>query len=121
MGTALAGAEPLSESSAVDPTTTTAVPSLTAPACANGLDDDGDGLVDDEDPDCESPEDTNEAPAPAPAPQQEEATPIPAPAPAPSPAPDGGKGSGPEEGTEIDGGTPGGNGGVDRNDTLGDA
>jgi len=117
VGTALAGAEPLSESSAVDPTTTTAVPSLTAPACANGLDDEGDGLIDDEDPDCESPEDTSEVPAPAP--QQEEAAPIPAPA--PSPTPDGGKGGGLEEGTEIDGGTSGGNGGVDRNDTLGDA
>jgi hypothetical protein len=82
LGTALAGAEPLSESAAVDPTTTTAVPSLQAPACANGVDDDGDALVDEEDPDCESPEDTSEAPS-APAPASEEAAPIPAPAPAP--------------------------------------
>jgi len=118
LGTALAGAEPLSESSAVDPTTTTAVPSLQAPACANGLDDDGDGLADDEDVDCETPEDTSEAPsAPAPA-GEEEAAPIPAPAPTPSPAP--GKGGGLEEGTEIDGGGPG-KGGVTRNDVLGDA
>src|SRR6476659_4040073 len=118
LGTTFAGAEPLSESSAVDPTTTTAVPSLQAPACANGLDDDGDGLADDEDPDCEAPEDTSEAPsAPAPA-DEEEATPIPAPAPAPSPAP--GKKGGLEEGTEIEGGGSG-KGGVSRNDVLGDA
>jgi hypothetical protein len=117
LGTALAGAEPLSESDAVDPTTTTAVPSLQAPACANGVDDDGDALADDEDPDCESPEDTSEAPSP-PAPASEEAAPIPAPAPAPSPAPAPGKG-GVEEGSEIDGGGNGGKGGVARNDVLG--
>src|SRR3954454_10561654 len=84
---ALAGAEPVSENSAVAPatTTTTAVPSLAAPACANGIDDDGDGLVDTEDPDCESPEDTTEVPpaAPAEATEGEEVT-----APAPTPAPE---------------------------------
>ena len=116
LGTALAGAEPLSESAAVDPTTTTAVPSLQAPACANGVDDDGDGLADAEDPDCESPEDASEAPS-APAPTSEEAAPIPAPTPSPAPAP--GKG-GVEEGSEIDGGGNGGKGGVARNDVLGD-
>jgi hypothetical protein len=115
VGAALAGAEPLSESSAVDPTTTTAVPSLQAPACANGVDDDGDGLADEEDPDCESPEDTSEAPS-APAPPSEEAAPIPSPAPAPAPAP--GK-PGVEEGSEIDGGGIQGKGGVARNDVLG--
>src|SRR3954464_4376486 len=76
LGGALAGAEPLSDSAAVSPapTTTTAIPSLAAPACgaappplappacANGLDDDHDGLVDTEDPDCESAEDTTEVP-----------------------------------------------------------
>ena len=36
-------------------TTATAPPSAQAPACANGLDDDGDGLVDLEDPDCLEP------------------------------------------------------------------
>src|SRR5437763_17071239 len=65
---ALAGAEPVSDGSAVTPapTTTTAVPSLAAPACANGVDDDHDGLVDTADPDCESAEDTAEEPPPAP-------------------------------------------------------
>jgi hypothetical protein len=57
LGTALAGAEPLSESAPVNPPgleTTTAMPSLQAPACANGVDDDGDGLTDAADPGCES-------------------------------------------------------------------
>ena len=87
LGTALAGAEPLSDSAAVESaaTTTTAIPSLQAPACANGVDDDGDGLVDEEDPDCENPEDTNEAPAPAtPSPAPSESAPVPSPAPAPA-------------------------------------
>src|SRR6187455_2071358 len=119
LGTAFAGADPLSESSAVDPTTTTAVPSLQAPACANGLDDDGDALVDEEDPDCETPEDTNEAPSPS-TPGEEEATPIPAPSPESTPAPTAGKGGGIKEGTGIDGGS-GGKGGVSHNDVLGDA
>src|SRR6476646_10359026 len=68
LGSAFAGADPLSQGSVADPapTTTTAAPSLQAPACANGLDDDGDGLVDELDPDCETPADTNEAPEPAP-------------------------------------------------------
>jgi murein DD-endopeptidase MepM/ murein hydrolase activator NlpD len=67
LGTALAGAEPLSEGVTVTPpgTTTTTVPSLTAPACANGADDDGDGLTDMADPDCTSPEGTSEAGTPA--------------------------------------------------------
>jgi Transglycosylase SLT domain len=116
LGTALAGADPLAESDAVDPTTTTAVPSLQAPPCANGVDDDGDGLADEEDADCESPEDTSEAGS-LPAPAAEEAAPIPAPAPPPSPAPDK---AGVEKGSAIDGGGAG-KGGVSRNDVLGDA
>jgi len=102
LGTALAGAEPLSESSAVDraPTTTTAVPSLQAPACANGIDDDGDGLLDTADADCESPEDTAEVPpATTPAePTETEALPAPAPD-ADEPA------GGVQEGTAIGGST----------------
>lgn len=123
LGTAFAGAEPLSESSAVDPTTTTAVPSLQAPACANGVDDDGDGLADTDDGDCESPEDSSEAPsAPAPSAEGEtEAEPIPAPAPAPSPAP--GKKPGVKQGNGIDGSGsgPADKDGVNRNDALGDS
>ncbi|HST70592.1 MAG TPA: lytic murein transglycosylase [Solirubrobacterales bacterium] len=122
LGTALAGAEPLSEGSAVDPaaTTTTAIPSLQAPACANGLDDDGDGLLDVDDAGCESPEDPSEAnPVSAPAPPAEAAgESIPAPAPAPSPSP--GKKPGIKEGTGIDGGEADG-GDATRNDEIGDA
>jgi hypothetical protein len=82
---ALAGAEPVSESSAVTPTTTTTtgLPTLQAPACANGLDDDGDGLVDTADADCESPEDTTEIPPATPTTQEGEEVAAPAPAPAP--------------------------------------
>jgi len=120
MGSAFAGAEPLAENAAVESaaTTTTAVPSLQAPACANGVDDDGDGLLDSADPDCESPEDTSEAPA---APVQETApAPQPAPETAPSPAPTGnGPGEKPDgfaQGAGIGGGGEGG--GVTRNEGL---
>ncbi|HET8814642.1 MAG TPA: lytic murein transglycosylase [Solirubrobacterales bacterium] len=116
LGTAWAGAEPLSESSPALPpsaTTTTAIPSLQAPACANGLDDDGDGLVDEKDPGCESPEDTDEATtAPAPA---EPGQPDPAPAPSPTPDPD--KPSGVKEGSGLNAG----GGSASRNDDLGDS
>src|SRR5690349_14973033 len=91
LGSALAGAEPVSEGSAAAPaTTTTAIPSLQAPACSNGLDDDGDGLVDELDPDCDTPADVNEAPEPAAPTKPAEAIPNPQPSPEPSsePAPD---------------------------------
>ena len=70
LGAGIAGADPLGENAVVDPsaasaTAITAIPSLTAPACSNGIDDDGDGLTDLEDPDCESPTDTSEAPEPS--------------------------------------------------------
>jgi hypothetical protein len=121
VGTALAE-EPLSESSALTPsaTTTTTIPSLQAPACANGLDDEGDGLIDKDDPDCEAPEDTSEAPtasAPSPSPPSE-SEPIPSPAPSPAPTP-GKQGGGVEHGSGIDGGEGGGGKGVARNDGLG--
>jgi Transglycosylase SLT domain len=117
LGAAFAGAEPLSDSSTVDSGTTTTVPSLTAPACANGIDDDGDGLADEADPDCETSADTDEA---GPAPVAEGATesdPVPAPeeeAPAPSP----GKKGGLEEGASIGGQGSSGGGGVTPNEGL---
>jgi Transglycosylase SLT domain/Peptidase family M23 len=121
LGTALAGAEPLSEGSAVDPTTTTAIPSLQAPACANGLDDDGDGLEDEADPDCESPEDESEAPTPPeqqpPGEGDQVTAPAPTPAePVPAPSPKPGKG-GVKRGTEIVGDSVG-KAGVTRNKDL---
>ena len=111
LGAGFAGADPLSESTAVSPTTTTAIPSLQAPACSNGLDDDGDGLVDMEDPDCESPEDTTEMPAATQPAEATEGESVPAPAPSPTPAPEKGSGSNGavKEGSEIVGGPAGGN------------
>jgi len=57
----------LAEAESLPSTTETTAPLTTAPAigtpppaCANGVDDDGDGLVDGADPDCSSPEDTSE-------------------------------------------------------------
>jgi hypothetical protein len=115
-GAALAGAEPLSQGAAVapSPTTTTAVPSLQAPACANGLDEDGDGLVDTADPDCESPEDAAEVPPPPTEPEASEGEAVPAPAPAEGAA------GGIKRGSEIGGGSTTGSGGegADRNDEI---
>jgi Transglycosylase SLT domain/Peptidase family M23 len=118
MAAALAGAEPLSDSSAVTPsaTTTTAIPSLQAPACANGLDDDGDGLVDTGDPDCESAEDTAEIPpaAPSEASEGEEVA-----APPPAPEPEEGTRGGVKHGSGIGGPAPAGDsGGAVSNDEL---
>ncbi|HET9197589.1 MAG TPA: lytic murein transglycosylase [Solirubrobacterales bacterium] len=117
LGGAFAGAEPLSQGSVADPaTTTTTVPSLQAPACANGLDDDGDGLVDDLDPDCETPADANEAPEAAAPAQPTEAEVNPQPAPEPSPAPADVEG-GVKQGTGI-GNSPAGKDGVTLNQEL---
>jgi hypothetical protein len=81
-----------------------------SPACANGVDDDGDGLVDLDDPVCESPDGTTEEAAPAPggsgsAPQQG--------ASAPSP--------GVVAGATIDGAAAGGGEAATRNQSIGAA
>jgi hypothetical protein len=120
IGAAFAGADPLSEGTALTPpTTTTAIPSLQAPACANGVDDDKDGLVDMEDPDCESPEDTTETPpATAPAePTESEAVPAPAPSPAPGRGSHGGVKRGSEIGDSTTAGSKGGKGAT-RNEEI---
>jgi hypothetical protein len=70
LGVGMAGADPsagLGDSQAANGLTSApALPSAQPPACANEADDDGDGLVDLEDPDCESASDaTEEAEAPA--------------------------------------------------------
>ncbi|HEX3042185.1 MAG TPA: lytic murein transglycosylase [Solirubrobacterales bacterium] len=119
LGAAFAGADPLSEGSVADPATTTTVPSLQAPACSNGLDDDGDGLVDELDPDCETPADTNEAPSPAPPSEEGQAIPNPQPSPEPSPAPKPDEG-GVKQGSEIVGEGAGEKDGVKRNEGLDD-
>jgi hypothetical protein len=117
LGVAMAGAEPVAEGVATEAAaTTTAVPSLQAPACANGLDDDGDGLIDLADPDCTDPNLTSEATvAPSGA---SPATPVPAPG-APT-AETTEKTGGVKQGSTIDGDSAGGRGGVIRNQSLGD-
>jgi hypothetical protein len=119
----MAGADPLAESTPTEEPsapTTTAVPSLQAPACSNGLDDDGDGLVDLADPNCTAPTGTSEtaaAPSGAAA-----ATPLPAPEATTPAAP--GKSNGVKRGATIDGNEAGAGdnrGGVTHNQSLGDS
>ncbi len=68
LGVGMAGADSLAAGEGAPATllpATTPAPSVQAPACANGVDDDGDGLLDSADPDCTSPSDESEAPAPS--------------------------------------------------------
>jgi len=69
LGGGIAGAEQLGDANALQPRAPllgASAPSLAqAPACSNGVDDDGDGLLDSEDPDCPSPSGASESPAPA--------------------------------------------------------
>jgi hypothetical protein len=121
LGVGMAGADPTLESA-----TTTALPALQAPACANGVDDDGDGLTDLLDPDCLSPQGTSEAPSAAAAPEAaapSEPTPASA-APVGEPSSEGGgkAGSGVQQGSSIDGAEAGVvRGGAHRNQSLGDS
>jgi hypothetical protein len=118
LGVGFAGAEELSTPSgeATTPLTTTpAVPAATPPACSNGVDDDGDGLIDMEDPSCESPEDSSEEPATPSSPTSNsdvEAPPAAAPAPAETAKQAGGFKSGATIGS--------GGGQVHHNESLGD-
>jgi len=132
LGSAAAGADPVVESTPTVPTatTTTPVPTLQAPACANGLDDDGDGLIDLADPDCANPNDETEATeapatpaAPNPGSGSGEATagtPL-----SPSTPASGSEGAAPQpqggvhHGATLDG-NGGGKHGVVRNEDLGD-
>jgi transglycosylase-like protein with SLT domain len=83
------------------------------PACANGIDDDGDEFIDGEDPACTSPADTSEEPPSAPEPQPSSGDGVTAPSEA-TPPPNDEKGFKP--GATIDS-----NSGVRRNENLGDA
>jgi hypothetical protein len=108
----VAGTEP---TEAVAPLSTTpAAPALAPPACSNGIDDDHNGLIDSEDPDCSSPADTTEeAEKPAAGSNIEAPSSSGTPtsnAPAPSP-------SGVKAGATIDGDKAGK---VHRNESLGD-
>ena len=93
LGVGMAGADSAAELGGSDAVggAPAASPELTElPQCENGIDDDEDGLVDLEDPDCAEPTDPEEAPAaPEPEPETEtEPAPIPAPAPPAQPAPE---------------------------------
>jgi murein DD-endopeptidase MepM/ murein hydrolase activator NlpD len=109
MGVGFAGADELTSTEAAQPASPALPATSTQPACSNGVDDDGDGLVDMEDPDCESPSDTTEEAAAPTAGDGGEATTnsnveapsVSAPAPAPQPSEHGGK---PKIGTTIDAG-----------------
>ncbi len=92
LGVGLAGAQPGTPEAPLSQATLPATPAPAAPAilpvCSNGIDDDGDGLVDLEDPDCHNdPNGTSEAPAPAPVPVEAVGAPIEAPAPTAAPSP----------------------------------
>ncbi|HET7484653.1 MAG TPA: lytic murein transglycosylase [Solirubrobacterales bacterium] len=110
LGVGFAGADQLSGGETTELSTT--APTLTEttrPACSNGVDDDGDGLVDGEDPDCSSPADPSEESA-APTATTETGGNIEAP---------------PTSGTTTEGGVrtgaPIGPGGAHRNDAIGDS
>ncbi len=107
LGAAIAGADPLSDSAAVTPSATApALPSSTVPACGNGIDDDGDALLDAEDPDCTSPADSDEAPVPTAS---------------PDPAGDKGSDEAVQQGSDLDAAdVPDVRGGVTHNEVLGD-
>ncbi|HEV7399967.1 MAG TPA: lytic murein transglycosylase [Solirubrobacterales bacterium] len=117
LGVGFAGAEEVTTTESLEAvaplSTTPAAPAAEPPACSNGLDDDHDGLVDSEDPDCASPADIGEEPEKPSAGTSIEAQPAPSPAAQP-PA------NGVQAGTTIDG-----NGGahndVSHNQSIGDA
>jgi hypothetical protein len=114
LGVGFAGADqatPGLTESTTPPTTPPAAAATNAPACANELDDDNDGLVDAEDPDCASPADTSEE-AEAPAPTTNSSVEAPPAAAAPA-----------SEGKDLETGATinGSGGGVHHNQSLGDA
>ncbi len=111
LGVGFAGAEQLSDAEATDPSALPAAPALAAPACSNGLDDDGDGAPDLEDAGCSAPSDLSEEPEAAGAPTAGSG--IEATGQAPEQPAEGGF----EAGTAIEGG----GSAVRRNETIGDA
>ncbi|MBS1887815.1 MAG: lytic murein transglycosylase [Actinobacteria bacterium] len=59
------GTTSTSPTTTTPPSTTTTPPGTTPPQCSDGIDNDGNGLVDMEDPSCSSPSDNTEGPEPA--------------------------------------------------------
>jgi murein DD-endopeptidase MepM/ murein hydrolase activator NlpD len=82
LGVGLAGAEPATTETVLPQATTAATPPAPPlPACSNGLDDDGDGLLDVTDPDClGDPNGASEEPAPGAGPTEIAAPAVEAPA-----------------------------------------
>jgi murein DD-endopeptidase MepM/ murein hydrolase activator NlpD len=113
LGVGFAGAEGVTGSEATETTaplsTVPTVPAANPPACSNEVDDDGDGRVDMQDPDCSSPSDAGEEPEPAEGATTNSSVEAPA---GTKPAKGGFK-----TGTTIDAGS----GGVHHNESLGDA
>ncbi len=109
----LAGADDLTDANPTQPSAPlVTTPAAPAPDCSNGVDDDGDGLIDTEDPNCLTPAGLSEESAPS------TGSEIEAPAsPAPAPAPVEPKAPGVQAGTTIDGS----GGGTVRNQSIGDA
>ncbi len=116
LGVGFAGADELLTTEATTPLP--GAPGITTtvlPACSNELDDDKDGLVDSEDPDCESPADpSEEPPAPSGTSTNSSVEAPPGTTEATTPRQPGG---GFETGASIDGGGPR----VHRNESLGDS
>jgi hypothetical protein len=118
LGVGMAGADPstgLGDSQAASGLTTTSVlPSAQPPACANGVDDDEDGLTDLEDPDCESASDKTEEPE-----AETEAPTKPSAPAAAEESPAGGKVQSGASLNASEAGEESGGGGVRRNQSLG--
>jgi hypothetical protein len=116
LGVGFAGAEDVTTTESLEAvaplSTTPTAPAVAPPACSNGVDDDHDGLVDSEDPDCTSPADTSEEAEKPSAGTNIEAQPAPS---APTPPPSNGV----KSGTTINGDA-GSGGSVKHNKSLGD-
>jgi hypothetical protein len=105
LGVGFAGAEQLSSAQPTEASGLSTVPSVAeAAACSNGLDEDGDGVIDAEDPDCASPADPSEEPAAATSEEGE------------APAPSASSEADFQQGTAI-----GGDESVHRNEAIGEA
>ncbi len=125
LGTAMAGADPVGDAIQETPLSPLAPAAAPPNECTNGLDDDGDGLIDLEDPSCAAPGATSEQPPNL----VEEQKPAPAPAPSSTEGTEGGKDKdSPEKGPKLQqGDSIGGDaakherGGATVNESLGDA
>ncbi len=109
-GVGFAGAEETPGADAPEATAPLATTPEGPPDCANGIDDDGDKLIDGEDPACSSPADISEEPPSAPAPENAEGVTAPETA-----APEA-ESDGVQPGATIDG-----QGNIKRNESIGDA